>query len=194
MRLAVTIDPMRLASRTVGEKRKRKGDIRRAPVSRSSAQPSSTILLAVSGSQSAAQPQPAGQLTELARDECIRLLAVTQFGRLAVSPPDWRTPPLIRPVTYVFDRSSQSIVFRSARGSKFTALLLSGQAAFEIDGIEPATETVWSVIVLGPIEEIADTTEIYRLQRLKLHPWAPGEKSHWIRIRATAVSGRQIAR
>jgi nitroimidazol reductase NimA-like FMN-containing flavoprotein (pyridoxamine 5'-phosphate oxidase superfamily) len=147
----------------------------------------------VSGSQSDAQPQPAGQLTELARDECIRLLALTRFGRLAVSPPDWRAPPIIRPVTYVFDRTSQSIVFRSARGSKFTALLLSGQAAFEIDGIEPATKTGWSVIVEGPIEEITDTAEIYRLQRLKLHPWAPGEKPHWIRIRAITVSGRQIA-
>jgi nitroimidazol reductase NimA-like FMN-containing flavoprotein (pyridoxamine 5'-phosphate oxidase superfamily) len=147
----------------------------------------------VSGGRSDAQPQAVGQLAELTRDECIRLLAVTQFGRLAVSPPDWRTPPIIRPVTYVFDRSSQSIVFRSARGSKFTALLLSGQAAFEIDGIEPTTETGWSVIVQGPIEEITNTPEIYRLERLKLHPWAPGEKPHWIRIRATAVSGRQIA-
>ena len=77
---------------------------------------------------------------------------------------------------------------------KYTALLLSGQAAFEIDGIELTTETGWSVIVQGPIEEITNTAEIYRLERLKLHPWAPGEKPHWIRIRPTAMSGRQIAR
>ena len=110
-----------------------------------------------------------------------------------MSPPDWRTPPVIRPVTYVFDRSSQSIVFRSARGSKFTALLLSGQAAFEIDGTEPASETGWSVIVQGPTEEIENTAEIRRLERLDLHPWARGEKPHWIRIRAEVVSGRRIA-
>jgi nitroimidazol reductase NimA-like FMN-containing flavoprotein (pyridoxamine 5'-phosphate oxidase superfamily) len=110
-----------------------------------------------------------------------------------VSPPDWRTPPVLRPVSYVFDRSSQSIVFRSARGSKFTALLLSAQAAFEIDGIEPATETGWSVIVQGQIEEIKNTAEIQRLERLDLHPWAPGAKPHWIRIRANVVSGRRIA-
>jgi hypothetical protein len=36
-------------------------------------------------------------------------------------------------------RSSQSVVFRSARGSKFTAVLLSGQAAFEIDGTDPCS-------------------------------------------------------
>ena len=149
----------------------------------------SAILNGVSDAQSRAT----GRLEELEHDECIRLLALTRFGRLVVSPPDWRTPPIIRPVTYVFDRGSQSIVFRSARGSKFTALLLSGQAAFEIDGIDPAAETGWSVIVQGPIEEIQSTSDIHRLERLELRPWAPGEKPHWIRIRTNVVSGRRIS-
>jgi hypothetical protein len=48
--------------------------------------------------------------------------------------------------------------------------VLSGQAAFEVDGIEPAAETGWSVIVQGPIEEITSTAEIHRLERLELHP------------------------
>jgi nitroimidazol reductase NimA-like FMN-containing flavoprotein (pyridoxamine 5'-phosphate oxidase superfamily) len=132
-------------------------------------------------------------LSELQRDECLDLLARTGLGRLAVSPPDWRTPPVIRPITYVFDRGSQSIVFRTAHGSKFTALLLSGQAAFEIDGIDPAERTGWSVVVQGPIEEVKETAELQRLERLGLEPWAPGEKPHWIRLRTTVVSGRRIA-
>jgi nitroimidazol reductase NimA-like FMN-containing flavoprotein (pyridoxamine 5'-phosphate oxidase superfamily) len=140
-----------------------------------------------------APSEPTGQLVELERDECVQLLARTRFGRLAVSPTDWRMPPVIRPVTYVFDLSSQSVVFRTARGSKFTALLLSGQAAFEIDGVEPEAETGWSVIIRGPVEEITNTAEIGRLGRLGLHPWAPGEKPHWVRIRATVVTGRRIA-
>ena len=134
----------------------------------------------------------AGHLVELGRDECLELLVQSGFGRLAVSPPDWRTPPVIRPITYVFDRSSQSIVFRTARGSKFTAMLLSGQAAFEIDGVEPAARTGWSVIVQGPIEEVKEAAELQRLERLGLEPWSPGEKPHWIRLRATVVSGRRI--
>jgi nitroimidazol reductase NimA-like FMN-containing flavoprotein (pyridoxamine 5'-phosphate oxidase superfamily) len=131
-------------------------------------------------------------LLELERDECVELLASATIGRLAVSPPDWRTPPVIRPVTYVFDRRSQSIVFRTSRGSKFTALLLSGQAAFETDGIDPASHTGWSVIVQGPVEEVKSTTDLHRLERLGLSPWAPGELPHWIRLRATVVSGRRI--
>ena len=133
-----------------------------------------------------------GQLEELERDECVELLASTAIGRLAVSPPDWRTPPVIRPVTYVFDRGSQSIVFRTSRGSKFTALLLSGQAAFETDGSDAASKTGWSVIVQGPVEEVKDAADVHRIERLGLSPWAPGEKPHVIRLRATVVSGRRI--
>jgi uncharacterized protein len=147
----------------------------------------------VTGARSDAESQPAREFEELERDACFRLLALTRLGRLAVSPPDWRMPPIIRPVSYVFDSRSKSIVFRSARGSKFTALLLSGMAAFEIDGIEAASAAGWSVIVQGPIEEVRSTPEISRLQTLGLRSWAPGEKPHWIRIRASLVSGRRIA-
>jgi len=134
---------------------------------------------------------PGAQLVELERAECVRFLTRAHVGRMAVSPPDWQTAPVIRPVNFVFDTNSQSIVFCSARGSKFTALLLSGQASFEIDGFDAAAETGWSVVVHGPVEEITNPDEIHRLEA-RLHPWAPGDKPHWIRIRATVVSGRRI--
>jgi len=130
------------------------------------------------------------QLVELDRDQCLRLLAEANLGRLAVNAPGW--PPVIRPVNYVFDESSQSVVFRSAQGSKFSALLQSGEAAFEIDGIEPVGHTGWSVIVVGVAEEITNAAEVQRLEHLGLRPWAPGDKPHWLRIRTTVVSGRRI--
>jgi nitroimidazol reductase NimA-like FMN-containing flavoprotein (pyridoxamine 5'-phosphate oxidase superfamily) len=141
-------------------------------------------------SEAASRGEPTTQLVELERDECLRLLAATSLGRLAVNAEGW--PPVIRPVNYVFDQSSQSVVFRSARGSKFTALVLSAQAAFEIDGIDPAGQTGWSVIVIGTAEEITQAAEVHRLEQLGLRPLAPGEKPHWIRIRSTVVSGRRI--
>src|SRR2546422_721051 len=79
------------------------------------------------------------RLVEVGREECLRLLAATEMGRLAVGMAG--SAPAIRPVNYVFDESSQSVIFRSARGSKFTALLLAGEAAFEIDGVEPGGPT-----------------------------------------------------
>lgn len=134
---------------------------------------------------------PDTRVIELDRDECLRLLAATSLGRLAVSVEGW--PPVIRPVNYVFDRSSLSVVFRSARGSKLTALLLSTEAAFEIDGIEPDAHTGWSVILVGRAEEITHGVEVDRVEQLGLQPLAPGDKPHWIRLRATVVSGRRIA-
>jgi hypothetical protein len=70
--------------------------------------------------------------------------------------------------------------------------VLSGQAAFEIDGVELGNLTGWSVIVTGVAEEITNAGEIHRLEQLGLRPWAPGDKPHWIRIRSTVVSGRRI--
>jgi nitroimidazol reductase NimA-like FMN-containing flavoprotein (pyridoxamine 5'-phosphate oxidase superfamily) len=129
----------------------------------------------------------------LEREECLRLLAETTLGRLAVSPPS-PAPPIIRPVNYLYDPASQSVVFRSAEGSKLTALLLSGAAAFEIDGVDSAAELGWSVIVQGRAEEITRRDELAHVEALGLTPWAPLELPHWLRIRTIVVSGRQLRR
>ena len=80
----------------------------------------------------------AGAMHELSREECLQLLAENGVGRLAVSGKD---APVIRPVNYAFDQPSQSVVFRTAPGSKFHALLRAAHAAFEIDGIDESSRT-----------------------------------------------------
>lgn len=141
-------------------------------------------------SQAAPRARTASEMRELERDECLRLLAASNFGRLAVSMGEGA--PVIRPVNYVFDDRAQSVVFRTARGSKFHALVHSARAAFEIDGTDSAARAGWSVIIVGVTEEITNPSEIRRLEGLGLEPWAPGAKPHWIHIRAWTVSGRQI--
>jgi nitroimidazol reductase NimA-like FMN-containing flavoprotein (pyridoxamine 5'-phosphate oxidase superfamily) len=130
------------------------------------------------------------ELLELDRSECLRLLAGNNFGRLAVTISD-RTP-VIRPVNYVFDESSQSVVFRTALGSKFGALIRAKNAVFEIDGTDEADQTGWSVVVSGVAEAIVREGEIERLTATSLEPWAPGQRHFWMRIRAFTVSGRRI--
>jgi uncharacterized protein len=134
--------------------------------------------------------ESASDLDVLSREECLQLLASHRFGRLAVS----MDSPVIRPVNYVFDEPSQSVAFRTANGSKFHAMLINGNAAFEIDGIDPDSRTGWSVIVVGMTEEVTSPTELRRLDRLGLETWVPGRKPHWMRIRAWTVSGRRIGR
>lgn len=130
------------------------------------------------------------QTVELSREHCLDLLAAHSFGRLAVITATGA--PIIRPVNYVFDRPSQSVVFRTARGSKLNALLRAAKAAFEIDGIDETTRSGWSVIIEGVTAEVTVPNDIGRLERLGLQPWAPGTKPHWVRIRAWTVSGRRI--
>jgi uncharacterized protein len=132
--------------------------------------------------------EPASEMLVLTREECLALLASNSFGRLAVA----MDSPVIRPVNYVFDEPSQSVVFQTADGSKFHAMLINGNAAFEIDGIDPGSRTGWSVIINGMTEEITSPAELRRLNRLGLETWTPGRKAHWMRIRAWTVSGRRI--
>ena len=130
------------------------------------------------------------ETVELSRDACLKLLGSHQFGRLAVI--GAADAPVIRPVNYMFDHRSQSVVFRTARGSKFYALLGAAKAAFEIDGIDEEARTGWSVVITGVAEEVTQPTEVDRLSRLGLEPWAPGPKPHWMHVRAWTVAGRRI--
>jgi uncharacterized protein len=134
--------------------------------------------------------RPESKMVELSREECLELLAAHSFGRLAVVMTNGA--PVIRPVNYVFDKASQSVVFRTARGSKLHALLHAAKAAFEIDGIDETARTGWSVIIQGVTAEIDAPIDVGRLNKLGLQSWAPGPKPHLVRIRAWTVSGRRI--
>jgi nitroimidazol reductase NimA-like FMN-containing flavoprotein (pyridoxamine 5'-phosphate oxidase superfamily) len=126
---------------------------------------------------------------ELSRAECLRLLAGCRFGRVATATGG---KPMIRPVNYVYDERTQSVAFRSAGGTKLHDLRHVAHATFEIDEIDPASRTGWSVIISGVPEEVTRPAEVRRLEGLGLDVWAPGPRTHWIRIGAWTVSGRKI--
>jgi uncharacterized protein len=152
-------------------------------------QPNGTAIGAV---ESERPTCPVTEMLELDRPECLRLLSATGIGRIVVSVTGWEHP-VVRPVNYVFDKPSQSVLIRSAPGSKLYAVMRSARAAFEIDGTDAAGHVGWSVIIVGVCEEITSPAELRRIEGLGLEPWAPGHKGHWIRIRANTVSGRRIA-
>lgn len=134
------------------------------------------------------------EFLEIDHKGCMRMLAASsgRVGRIAVGGPG--AAPTVRPVNYAFDDHTESVVFRSALGSMLREGLNSGIATFEIDGGDPVERTGWSVIVVGAAEEVTDPAEIDRLDEFELEPWAPGVKTHWVRIRASTASGRRIAR
>lgn len=131
-----------------------------------------------------------GTLVELTRRECLDLLSTARFGRLAVN---GGRSPIVRPVNYVFDPHSQSVVINTGEGTKLNFLLRETHATFEVDAIDPGTRTGWSVIIEGVTEELRKPEEIRRLGGLQPDSWAPGVKNHWVRIRAWTVTGRRLA-
>jgi hypothetical protein len=145
---------------------------------------------AAAAQQAGPRRRPESEIVELSRQECLERLAAHRFGRLAIVMSNGA--PVIRPVNYVFDEPSQSVVFRTARGSKFHAVLRAAKAAFEIDGVDEPTRTGWSVIIEGVTAEVTRPNDVSRLNRIGVQPWAPGPKPHWVQIRAWTVSGRRI--
>jgi uncharacterized protein len=130
-------------------------------------------------------------LTELGRDECLRLLSATTVGRVVVVRPV-QDLPVIRPVNYAFDEASQSVVFRCIPGTKFASLMRASRAWFEIDHMDGDRRTGWSVIVGGVTEVVTRPAEVRRLDRIGVDSWIAGQDAEWVRIRARAVSGRRV--
>jgi nitroimidazol reductase NimA-like FMN-containing flavoprotein (pyridoxamine 5'-phosphate oxidase superfamily) len=98
--------------------------------------------------------------------------------------------PEIYPVNHAVDR--QTIVFRTDPGSKLRALVRSPAVCYEVDGIDPADATGWSVLVKGRAVELHEIDELRAAFALPLHYWALGDKAHWIRIVPDEVTGRRI--
>ncbi len=129
---------------------------------------------------------PTGLLQSLSVDDCLRLLASQYLGRVAFL----RDGVIeVRPVNYVLDRGS--VVFRTDHGSALDAIVGSA-VAFEVDQAVPSSHAGWSVVVHGKAEEIWQPEELDHARNLLLRPWAPGERSHYVRILSSAISGRRI--
>ena len=48
------------------------------------------------------------------------------------------------------------------------------------------------MLVAGTLEELTDRSDLISLASAPLGPWAPGPKSHWMRISADTTTGRSI--
>jgi nitroimidazol reductase NimA-like FMN-containing flavoprotein (pyridoxamine 5'-phosphate oxidase superfamily) len=126
----------------------------------------------------------------LFEDECLRLLATQEVGRLAVMEGGYG--PLIVPVNYVLDGGA--VVFLTDSGTKLRGATRA-PVAFEVDHLDPCTRSGWSVVARGLAHEISGTAREdlrRRLAAVSFQPWAPGDKPYAVRIAATTVTGRRI--
>lgn len=125
----------------------------------------------------------AGSLDELTPEECLELVGTMSVGRVAVAVGGGS--PLVVPVNYVLD--GEVVVFRTGSGTKSSALL-GAPMSFEVDLFDPGHRSGWSVLIRGRAAEAADR----EVRHLTVEPWAPGERSQWIRVLPNEITGRRI--
>jgi nitroimidazol reductase NimA-like FMN-containing flavoprotein (pyridoxamine 5'-phosphate oxidase superfamily) len=128
-------------------------------------------------------------LDELTRDECDALLHTHHFGRMGVSTGEH---PAILPVLYAMFEGD--VLLRTAPGEKLIAAVMNAEVVFEIDGVDLANHTGWSVNVVGTAERITKPDAIERARALAIEPWAGEWRDEFVRINATHVTGRAIRR
>lgn len=125
-------------------------------------------------------------ITEIPEDSCWGYLDTAEVGRLATSVGD---QPEIYPVNYVVD--GESVVFRTAAGSKLEEIVVNNRVAFEADGW--SDEGGWSVLLRGTAEVITDEAELALCAKMPLRPWVPTVKRNYVRISADQITGRTFA-
>ncbi len=126
-------------------------------------------------------------LQVLSRAECLELLCHGLVGRVIVTD---RALPAAFPVNFAL--LGEDVVFRTAAGSKLEAASARTVVAFEVDDIDPLRQTGWSVLIQGRTSLVTDPVELARAHALPFHPWAPGRRLEYVRIRSELVSGRRL--
>lgn len=124
---------------------------------------------------------------ELSRDACRELLKQGVLGRLATAVGG---EPDIFPVNYFSD--GDSILIRTAPGTKLLELTVHSAVAFETDGY--TDDEAWSVVVHGRARQLDRQSEIDEADQAPLRPWIPTLKYRYIHIDIDALTGRRFLR
>jgi nitroimidazol reductase NimA-like FMN-containing flavoprotein (pyridoxamine 5'-phosphate oxidase superfamily) len=122
-----------------------------------------------------------GVLTE---EECWGLLRTHELGRLAFH---LGGEVHLAPVNYAID--GETLLFRTAEGSKLLGVEMNHDVAFEIDEIDERRAR--SVVVRGIARHLGEDEE-HRVENLPLRPWVSGFKYDVVEIRPTEISGREF--
>ena len=124
---------------------------------------------------------------ELAPADCWALLRGTGLGRLATSV-DGRAD--IFPVNYFVHE--ETVLFRTAPGSKLTNIELNPAVAFEVDGVD--TRWRWSVVIHGSTDHLGNQADIIDSGVMELVSWSPTLKYDYVRVTPADITGRRIDR
>ena len=125
-----------------------------------------------------------GPVIELSEQRCWSLISGAGVGRLGVSIDE---QPEIFPVNYFAD--GQTLVFRSADGTKLRSLFSNRRVVFEVDSL--GTLHNWSVTIKG-LAQVKKSTYVNRAAEDALPPWNPVTEYYFVEIMPTSITGRQF--
>jgi nitroimidazol reductase NimA-like FMN-containing flavoprotein (pyridoxamine 5'-phosphate oxidase superfamily) len=128
-------------------------------------------------------------LEVLVAEECVKLLATTHLGRIAVT---IGAVPAIFPVHYRL--MDGQVVFRTGNGTNLHSATANSVVAFEVDAVEPSWSGGWSVVVVGIAREMHDPVAIASTLHRAPDLWDPGADAHLISILPAFLSGRRFVR
>ena len=123
----------------------------------------------------------------LEEEEARALLAQSDVGRVGVT---IGAIPAIFPVNYAV--IGDSIVFRTAPGSKLSAAAAGAVVAFEVDDYGLFDRSGWSVLAVGHAQVVEDDALRERVTAAGLESFVDGARTAIVRIEPTFVSGRRI--
>jgi uncharacterized protein len=121
----------------------------------------------------------------LAPQELLDRLASACVGRLAFS---HRALPALLAMNYIVD--GRELVLQTAAGPAVDAAQGRGSiVAFEVDEIDPKSNSGWSVVVTGHLREVTEQSGIDRYARCPAFP-RDARLRHFLVINPGLVSGR----
>jgi uncharacterized protein len=123
-------------------------------------------------------------VTMLTTDECWAMLHDNEFGRLAFHLAD---EVHLTPINYAVDKDT--LLFRTAEGSKLLAVVMNPDVAFEIDELDE--HRARSVVVRGVARRLEED-EQHRAEQVPLRPWVKTPKYDVVEIRPTEITGRSF--
>jgi nitroimidazol reductase NimA-like FMN-containing flavoprotein (pyridoxamine 5'-phosphate oxidase superfamily) len=105
---------------------------------------------------------------------------------------------MVLPVNYRMYEGT--IVFRTTQDSPLDEDLRTGiegagyKVAFEIDSIDVAARTGWSVLIQGAARHVEGEDERAELSEAGVYAWPGGPNELFLRIVPTLIAGRRVRR
>lgn len=125
-------------------------------------------------------------IRDMDRQESLEHLQGYTVGRLIF---DDDRGPMALPVNYVVD--GEDVLIATSPYGSIAHWTPGRPVAFEIDDIDPANETGWSVVVRGQAE-VPTPADLPADAEDRPYPWLEGQRGFHVRVRTTDLTGRRL--